>query len=174
MTTTRARTQALERGDALEELGRSFKTATAAVRRLRGRETHRPGELSYAQYSLLFGLSDGRERSVGELALAADLSPATATQMLDTLAGAGLVERARSEADKRVVLTSLTDRGRALVAERRARFEPRWRRALEDFTNAELATAAAVFTRLGSVFDALAEDQSIEPARPDALSRQSA
>ena len=37
--------------------GRSFKAAMAAVRRLRGRESQRPGELSYAQYSLLFGLA---------------------------------------------------------------------------------------------------------------------
>ena len=45
------------RAETLEQLGHSFKTAMAAVRRLRGRETHRPGELSYAQYALLFGLS---------------------------------------------------------------------------------------------------------------------
>jgi DNA-binding MarR family transcriptional regulator len=147
-----------DRAAALEELGRSFKAATAAVRRLRGRETHHPDELSYAQYSLLFGLSDGRERSVGELALAAELSSATATQMLDSLATAGLVERVRSEADKRVVLTSLTERGRALVADRRARFEPRWRAALEDFDDDQLATAAAVLARLSVLFDALADD----------------
>jgi DNA-binding MarR family transcriptional regulator len=146
-----------DRAAALEQLGRSFKSATAAVRRLRGRETHHPGELSYAQYSLLFGLGDGRRRSVGELALAADLSPATATQMLDSLATAGLVQRVRSETDKRVVLTSLTERGRALVAHRRARFERRWRAALQDFDDGELAAAAAVLERLSTLFDALAE-----------------
>ena len=82
-----------DRSEALEQLGRSFKAAMAAVRRLRGRETHRPGELSFAQYSLLFGLGDGGQLSAGELALAADLSAATVTQMLDSLATAGLVER---------------------------------------------------------------------------------
>ena len=45
--------------DAYEQFGVSFKAAMAAVRKLRGRETHRPGELSYAQYSLLFGLAQG-------------------------------------------------------------------------------------------------------------------
>ena len=56
-----------ERTDVLDELGRSFRAAMAAVRRLRGRETHRPGELSFAQYSLLFGLARGGERRrVGE------------------------------------------------------------------------------------------------------------
>ena len=44
-----------------EQLARSFKAAMAAVRRLRGRETHRPGELSDAQYSLLFCMRPGRD-----------------------------------------------------------------------------------------------------------------
>src|SRR3954463_2202688 len=97
------------RAEALEQLGRSFRAAMAAVRRLRGRETHRPGELSFAQYSLLFGLAHGGEMSAGELAPSADLSAATVTQMLDSLAAGGLVDRIRSERDKRVVLTSLTE-----------------------------------------------------------------
>ncbi|MFZ0970836.1 MAG: hypothetical protein WAN22_01340, partial [Solirubrobacteraceae bacterium] len=45
-------------GDAAEDVARSFKRAMASVRRLRGRETHRPGELTDAQYSLLFCLRD--------------------------------------------------------------------------------------------------------------------
>jgi DNA-binding MarR family transcriptional regulator len=142
------------RAEALEALGRSFKAATAAVRRLRGRETHRPGELSYAQYHLLFGLAaGGGERSVRDLAAAAELSPATATEMLDHLAAAGLVERVRSDRDKRVVLTSLTERGHELVAARRARFEARWQAALADFADDELRAAAAVLDRIGKMFD---------------------
>ena len=105
------------RTEALDQLGRSFKGAMAAVRRLRGRETHRPGELSFAQYSLLFGLGEAGELSVRELALAADLAPATVTQMLDSLEAAGLVERVRSQRDRRVVLISLTERGAELVAD---------------------------------------------------------
>jgi hypothetical protein len=50
-----------DRTEALERLGRSFKGVTAAARRLRGRETHRPGELSFAQSSLLFGLGEAGE-----------------------------------------------------------------------------------------------------------------
>jgi DNA-binding MarR family transcriptional regulator len=155
-----------DRRDALEHLGRSFKAAMAAVRRLRGRETHHPGELSFAQYSLLFGLVDGGARSARELASAADLSPATVTQMLDSLAAAGLVERVRSTGDRRVVLTSLTERGAALLAARRARFEPRWRAALADFSDAELAITAAVLDRLRDTFYAFADsDESDAPAR---------
>jgi DNA-binding MarR family transcriptional regulator len=157
-----------DRTDALEHLGRSFKAAMAAVRRLRGRETQRPGELSFAQYSLLFGLIDGPARSARELADAADLSPATVTQMLDSLAAGGLVQRVRSPTDKRVVLTSLTERGSALLAERRARMEPRWRHALAGFSDHELLTAATVLDRLRDTFDDIADSDELKAAGPHA------
>lgn len=142
------------RPEALEHLASAFKAAMAAVRRLRGRDTHRPGELSYAQYTLLFSLADrGGEASVRDLACAADLAPPSVTQMLDHLAADELVTRTRSELDKRVVLTKLTERGQALIAGRRARLEPRWRASLADFDDHELATAAAVLRRLATLFD---------------------
>lgn len=145
------------RTEVLEAVGRAFKGATAAVRRLRGRESHHPGELSYAQYGLLFGLADGSPKSARELALAADVSPATATEMLDALAASGLVERIRSTEDKRIVLTSLTEHGRNLVDERRARYEPLWRGALADFSDEELLAAATVLDRLRTMFDEIVD-----------------
>jgi len=143
----------------MEELGRAFKGAMAAVRRMRGRETHRSGELSYAQYGLLFALSDGEPRSSRDLALAADVSQPTAAEMLDGLAASGLVERIRSAEDKRIVLTSLTDRGKALVDQRRAMYEPRWRAALAQFSREELSSATRVLNALRDMFDELAETE---------------
>jgi DNA-binding MarR family transcriptional regulator len=147
------------RAEALEAFGRAFKATMAAVRRLRGRETHHPEELSYAQYSLLFGLADGSPKSSRDLALAADVSPASAAEMLDALAVSGLVERMRSQDDKRIVLTSLSTRGKAVVDERRARYEPRWQAALEGFSEAELTTTAAVLDALRRMFDELDESE---------------
>jgi DNA-binding MarR family transcriptional regulator len=143
--------------EALDAVGRAFKGVMGAQRRMRGREAKRPGELSFAQYSLLFGLCDGLPRSARELALAADVSPATATEMLDALAASGLVERIRSTEDKRIVLTSLTERGKSLIDERRARYEPRWRAALAEFSEQELMATASVLNRLRQMFDELAE-----------------
>jgi DNA-binding MarR family transcriptional regulator len=140
------------REDVLEELRESFRGTMAAIRRLRGRETHRAGELSFAQYSLLFCLADS-ELSAGALAGAAALSPATVTQLLDGLEAAGLVARARSQRDKRVVLVSLTARGRSVLAERRENFERVWRAALEEFDARELAAASAVLGRLQDLFE---------------------
>jgi DNA-binding MarR family transcriptional regulator len=144
--------------DPLTRVGHSFKSAMAAVRRLRGRETQRFGKLSYAQYSLLFGLAAEPALSGSQLAGIADLSPATVTQMLDHLEADGLVARVRSDRDKRVVLTSLTPRGRRLVEQRRTSIERRWSAALADFDDEQLATAAAVLDRIATLFDEFVED----------------
>ena len=135
-----------------------FKGAMAAVRRLRGRDTHRPEELSYAQYCLLFGLADRGELSASELAGLADVAPATATQMLASLVAGGFVERSRSERDRRMVLVSLTARGSELVAARRARYEALWARALAQFSERELETATAVLDCARAVFDEIANE----------------
>jgi DNA-binding MarR family transcriptional regulator len=153
--------QTTVRRKAAEQLGRSFKSAIGAVRRMRGREQRRHDELSDAQYTLLFSLLDGRPLSATELAEAADLSPASVTEMLDGLAAAGLVERGRSERDRRVVLTTLTARGVALVRERHARIEPRWLQALSEFSDEELLTAARVLDRVREMFDERADE--LEP-----------
>jgi DNA-binding MarR family transcriptional regulator len=144
---------------ATDVLGRSFKAALAAVRKLQGREAHRTTSgVSHAQYGLLFSLREHEQLSLGELAYAASLSPAAATEMLDSLLAAGLVRRQRSERDRRVVLISLTNRGHQLVEKRRAEYEPRWRAALEEFSEEELLTAATVLDRLRGLFDEMGSD----------------
>jgi DNA-binding MarR family transcriptional regulator len=149
-----------ERASALDELGDAFKRALGAVRRLRGRDTHRLGGLSYAQAVLLFKLSERDKLPARELACAADLSPATVTEMLDALAAAGLVERERSEHDKRIVLSSLTERGSGLVGEYKLMWEARWREALAEFDDDQLRTAASVLTRLQEMFDSAVTAES--------------
>jgi DNA-binding MarR family transcriptional regulator len=150
--------RARPREEAIAQLGSAFKGALAAIRRLRGRDTHRHGELSFAQYHLLCGLAEHEKRTAGELALAADLSPASVTQMLDSLAEMGLVERTRSERDRRVVDCSLTSHGRELLTERRTHLEQRWQTALAEFSTQDLATAAAVLNRLQALYDDLSTD----------------
>ena len=144
--------------EAAAEFKRSFKATLAALRRMRGRELRTRGPLSDAQYSLLFCLRASDYLSSGELAEAADLSPASVTEMLEGLADAGLVERTRSDRDRRVVLTALTERGRALVEARRAQVEPRFRAALAEFSDEELLIAAKVLDRFRSTFDEVAEE----------------
>ena len=146
--------------EARGDFSRAFKGTLAAVRRLRSREGHRPAGLSYAQYLLLAELAEHGELAAGELALAAELAPATVTQMLDHLARAGFVVRTRSERDRRVVVSRLADSGCALLEEHRERLGPRWEAALARFTAEELRAAGAVMAEVRAFFDGLAESRA--------------
>lgn len=138
----------------LAELAQAFRAVFASVRRLRGRDTHLCGTaISHAQYELLIELHERGELSVGELASAAQLTPASVTQMLEHLSDSGLVERARSEADRRVVVTRLTARGHREIEAKRVEKQAIWERALGDVDAAELRAATGVLTRLVAIFD---------------------
>ena len=140
----------------MEALAHSFKSAMAAVRRVRGRDTHNPGALSHAQYQVLFELLRHEELPAGALAALAGVKAASMTQMLDRLTDAGLVERAAAENDRRVVTIKLTQDGRKTCERRRAELEPLWNEMLEDFGPAELETAAAVLDQLTGLYEHLA------------------
>jgi DNA-binding MarR family transcriptional regulator len=148
---------------ALTELGAAFRHVFRAVSRLRGRDTHLGGsELSHAQFELLIELDERGELPAGELATAARLTPATVTQMLDHLAACGHVERVRSETDRRVVVSRLTDEGRGKIEAKRRAWQGRWQAALGDVSERDLRSATRVLERLGSMFQDAPVDASCE------------
>jgi DNA-binding MarR family transcriptional regulator len=100
--------------------------------------------------------------SARELADHADLSPATVAQMLEHLEAEGLVRRTRSAQDRRVVLTELTEDGAAIVAERHAQMEPRWRAALAGLSAEELRAGARVLGVIADYFDGLEQVEGRE------------
>jgi DNA-binding MarR family transcriptional regulator len=138
----------------LTELGLAFRHVFRTLSRLRGRDTHLQGsELSHAQFELLIELDERGELPAGELATAARLTPATVTQMLDHLAACGHVERVRSETDRRVVVSRLTDEGRGKIDAKRSAWQARWQAALGDVSERDLRAATRVLERLGTVFE---------------------
>jgi DNA-binding MarR family transcriptional regulator len=137
----------------LLDLGKAFRRVFRSLRRLRGRDTHLIGsEVSHAQMELLIELSEQGPLSAGELALAAQLTPATVTQMLEHLAASGHVERTRSEVDRRVVVTHLTPQGERKVQAKRALWQARWESILADVDAEDLRTTTRVLERLNAVF----------------------
>lgn len=148
------RARAAELSPELRALGLAFRHLFRAVSRMRGRDTHlAAGELSYAQFELLIELDERGELSVGELALAARIAPASVTQLLDGLLDLGYVTRERSDVDRRVVRAALTELGRARVETKRAAWQERWERALSDVAPRELKVATRVLERLAEVFN---------------------
>jgi DNA-binding MarR family transcriptional regulator len=150
----------------LLELGKAFRRTFRSLSRLRGRDTHLGStELSHAQCELLFELEERGELSAGELACAAQLTPATVTQMLEHLAASGHVERARLERDKRVVVSRLSSRGRREIEAKREKWQGRWEQALADVDVEELRAATRVLTRLQAVFEDGASELEPHPPR---------
>jgi len=145
----------------LDELGKAFRRVFRSLNRLRGRDTHLGGsELSHAQFEMLIELYEHGELSAGELATAARLTPATVTQMLEHLADCGHVERARSETDRRVVVSRLTAQGRHKIEAKRAAWQERWQTALEGMGPDELRAATRVLERLSTAFEDAPTDGS--------------
>jgi DNA-binding MarR family transcriptional regulator len=143
-----------EREAELLDLGKAFRRVFRSLRRLRGRDTHLIGsEVSHAQMELLIELSEQGPLSAGDLAAAAQLTPATVTQMLDHLAASGHVQRSRSDTDRRVVVTCLTSQGSAKVQDKRAIWQTRWEQALADMDAEDLRVATRVLERLCTVFE---------------------
>ncbi len=138
----------------LEDFAKAFRRVFVSLRRLRGRDTHLcAGELSHAQFELLIELHERGELPAGELAAAAQLTPATVTQMLDHLASSGHVERDRMAGDRRVVLARLTDKGRREIEAKRESKKARWEEALAGVDAEELRAATRVLTSLCAVFE---------------------
>jgi DNA-binding MarR family transcriptional regulator len=70
--------------------------------------------LSAGQELLLMLLWDQEPRSQTELTRELAIEPPTTSKMISRLARAGLITRKRSELDRRTVLVTLTEAGRAL------------------------------------------------------------
>ncbi len=151
---TAARVEGAEWSEELAALGMAFRSVFRRLIRMRGRDTHLAGgELSHAQFELLIELDERGALPAGELATAAQLTPATVTQMLDHLAASGQVERVRSETDRRVVVSRLTEQGRKKIEAKRKRWQSRWEQVLSDVDAEELRVATRVLERLSAVFE---------------------
>ncbi len=126
-----------------------------AERRLRGREHQQPSDLTHSQLRALVVLDQADEVTAGELAKSADLNPASVTAMLDQLESKGIVQRRRVERDRRVCMVSLTDKGRAIVDEKRARWHALWEQRLGDLSERELSAALRVMQMMIQMLDGL-------------------
>jgi DNA-binding MarR family transcriptional regulator len=87
--------------------------------------------LTSAEINALGVLADGRERTAGELAADVGSRPTTLTSVLDRLEGRGLLTRGPRPGNRRVVVLTLTEPGRAAAA--------RIRKTITDFEYEALA-----------------------------------
>lgn len=88
--------------------------------------------------------------TLGELAELLHLDPGTVTGIVKRLESAGLVSRARGEADTRRVHLALTPRGRTVNRRRKGTVEAAVRRTLEGVPPADLAAASRLLQTLAA------------------------
>ncbi len=151
--------------EGLDALRVAFVGLLGAERKLRGRDGQRAAELSLSHLRMLSCLLDHDRLAAGRLAAAADLTPASTTQLLDLLEKRGMVVRERDPAD-RVVVVVFTPEGRRLTAERRVQFRGLWEKVLGDLGEAELATGVEVLERVARVLETLAERREAAESAP--------
>lgn len=144
-----------DRAAALDQLARMTYRLSAADSRLRGRATRSPEALSLTHARALRVLSEQGPRTISQLAAGTETTGAATTQLINGLVAAGYVTRERASGDKRSVLVSLTDTGRARSRERMAAMSAALQAELADQDIAALLSATAVLDRLIAVFDRL-------------------
>ncbi|WP_432561219.1 MarR family winged helix-turn-helix transcriptional regulator [Kineococcus sp. SYSU DK003] len=110
------------------------------ARRLRAQKSL--DELTDGQFSVLAQLFTQGPRTPGELAEAEHVRPPSMTRTIAGLVEAGLVARTDHPDDGRQVLISVTDAGRTVVEDTRARRAAWLSRRLETLSEAERATLA--------------------------------
>lgn len=149
------KTPASEDAAAKDELRAAMREVLAAQRRLRGRDAQRRGDgLTFPQYQLLTALAED-DLTISELAAHAELSPASATTMVDGLEASGCVERVRSDTDRRKVSVRLTGEGRRRRDVRDAEIGVAFDGVLAGLSEGEIRRTARVIRRMAKLFDAL-------------------
>lgn len=127
-----------------------------AARRARGRAARDPSPdgLSLAQYHLLEPLAEG-PRTNRELAELAGITAPTATRMVDGLLERGFVTRLDDPSDRRAVVISLTEPGRAALKQKARRHRAARQRIAAAVEPHEQEFAADLLRRLAAVIEEL-------------------
>lgn len=105
-------------------------------------------ELTNAQWVPLFKIYNGHASTVAELARVCHMDTGAMTRLLDRLEAKGLVQRQRSEADRRVVRIALTPAGQEAARAIPHALSAVQNRALAGFSADEFATLQQLLRRV--------------------------
>ncbi len=134
-------------------LASELRLSVMRLRRRLANERHPDNELSMNAMAVLGALHRAGDLSVGQLAAHERVQPPSMTRTVNWLQQEGYVVRGADETDRRLVVVSLTERGRTtLLADRRRRDEwlARRLRALTPDQRAVLRAAAPILERLAT------------------------
>lgn len=140
-------TPAVELDAPATQVGRLIKQVfSSLVRHIDARM--QPLELTAMQWEPLLVLFLGRADTVAALARECSVDCGAMTRLLDRLEQKQLLQRQRSESDRRVVHLMLTDKGREVAASIPAVLRAELNHHVADFSSAELATLTQLLARM--------------------------
>ena len=104
--------------------------------------------LTVLEWRVLATLSDGRAKSVGELATIALAQQSTVTKLLGRLEADGRIARTDGDTDRRLSLARITPAGRAALGRLLARSKRHERLAYDDLDTREAAVLKGALKKL--------------------------
>lgn len=117
--------------------------------------------LTFSQWTVLMALREWGQSTAADVARNICHDAGSLTRILDELEERGLITRARSETDRRVVALTLTAKGLSTVETLLPRVVEFWNGLLGDFSHMEIKSLVKLLTRLVEA----AGEQRIPPRR---------
>ena len=158
----RAGVRAAVADDLIDEL-----TGWGPEERLRTFTRWHQGSLSLVQLMVVTVLEHHGPVPMTRLAVALDVSDASATGIVDRMERRGLLERRRDGADRRRVIVALTDEGEAIFREHRIRRRERVARVVDELSDRDVAGLLSGLRALRAAVVRLHADVGGGPAGPD-------
>jgi DNA-binding MarR family transcriptional regulator len=112
-----------------------------------------PENLAAGQIFLLFKLRQKGICNASDVAKLIGISSGAVTGMTDKLVSMGLIQRERSETDRRVVLFTITDKGKETIQRIRDQRFNRLTELFRQISNNELETTINVFNKITDLLE---------------------
>jgi DNA-binding MarR family transcriptional regulator len=143
---------ALDRKDIRDEVLMALRRITQAIDIHSSRLAHHHG-LTAPQLIVLGEISRSGKITAGQLAENVSVSNATITGILKRLSKRGLIERRRSDKDRRRVLVKLTDLGKTTLANAPSLLHDRFVKEFEKLENWEQTSLLSSLQRIASMME---------------------
>ena len=121
--------------------------------------------LDRSAYGILCRLADEGPQRLGVLAGAFKLDPSTITRQVQQLVEHGLTRRETDRADRRAYILELTANGSAVLEQTRKYRRARLQRALEEWSERDLADFGRLLKEFNPSIDRLTDDWPHHPRR---------
>lgn len=116
--------------------------------------------LERSAYGIMSKLFDEGPQRLGVLANAFGLDPSTITRQVQALEELGLASRTTDPTDRRASILDLTEQGHEVLERTRTHRRARLQKALDDWSESDLADFGRLLKEFNASLDALLDDRS--------------